>query len=97
MTVSTCAGRERIGILEIVLYLHAEEACMNEAKKLTLSKETLRCLDDTELTGVVGGWNRHGGNSNDCNNSNNCYNNSDVCSGVCISFECNSIALGICL
>jgi len=34
---------------------------MNEAKKLTLSKETLRCLDDEELSGVVGGWGGGGG------------------------------------
>jgi len=67
---------------------------MNEAKKLTLSKETLRCLDDQELTDVVGGWGGGGGGGH---NSNNCNNNSDVCSGICISFECNSLALGICL
>ena len=59
---------------------------MNEAKKLSLSKETLRCLDDDDLTGVVGGGGRHhnGGNSYDC------YNNSNGCSGICVSFECNS-------
>lgn len=61
---------------------------MNQSKKLELSKETLRCLDDQDLTGVAGGWNRGGGH-----NSNNCNNNSDVCSGVCVSFECQSLAL----
>ena len=55
---------------------------MNESKKLTLSKETLRCLDDDDLTDVVGG--HRGGNSHDC------HNNSNVCSGVCVSFQCNS-------
>jgi natural product precursor len=34
---------------------------MNESKKLALSKETLRCLDDQELTDVVGGDGRHDG------------------------------------
>jgi hypothetical protein len=57
---------------------------MNDQKKLKLSKETLRCLDDDDLTGVVGGWNR-GGYSNDCNNSNGCQG-----SGICVSAECNS-------
>ena len=28
---------------------------MNDQKKLELSKETLRCLDDQDLTDVVGG------------------------------------------
>ena len=62
---------------------------MNESKKLSLSKETLRCLDDQDLTDVVGGG-RHregegGNNSFDCNNSNGCQG-----SGICISAECNS-------
>jgi hypothetical protein len=58
---------------------------MNNSKKLALSKETLRSLDDEDLTDVVGGSKReHGGGHN---------NNSFVCSGVCVSFECNS---GIC-
>jgi hypothetical protein len=67
---------------------------MNESKKLTLSRETLRCLDDEDLMGIVGGGgqgDRHhngGGNSNDCNN------NSNVCSGFCISADCQSV--GIC-
>ena len=34
---------------------------MNQSRKLELSKETLRCLDDRDLTGVVGGG---GGNNN---------------------------------
>ena len=33
---------------------------MNDQKKLKLSKETLRCLDDDALTDVVGGGG-HGG------------------------------------
>jgi hypothetical protein len=64
---------------------------MNDQKKLKLSKETLRCLDDDALTDVVGGWNRHyGGNSNDCNNSNGCQG-----SGICISAECNSFVCSV--
>jgi len=59
---------------------------MNNSKKLALSKETLRSLDDEDLTDVVGGSKReHGGGGHN--------NNSFVCSGVCVSFECNS---GIC-
>lgn len=64
---------------------------MNEARKLSLSKETLRCLDDQDLTEVVGGHsdrNHGGGNSNDCGNSNNCQG-----SFICISAGCNS---GVC-
>ncbi len=58
---------------------------MNNSKKLALSKETLRSLDDEALTDVVGGSRSdHGGGGN---------NNSFACSGVCVSFECNS---GIC-
>jgi natural product precursor len=64
---------------------------MNEAKKLTLSKETLRCLDDQELTGVVGGWGGGGGgNSNTCNNSNVCQSNALAC----ISNDCLYSVLG---
>lgn len=67
---------------------------MNESRKLTLSRETLRCLDDEDLMEVVGGWGRHhngGGNSNDCNN------NSNVCSGICVSYECNSFVCSVAL
>ncbi len=64
---------------------------MNDQKKLKLSKETLRCLDDDALDDVVGGGNRHhGGNSNDCNNSNGCQG-----SGICISAECNSFVCSV--
>ena len=60
---------------------------MNNQKKLALSKETLRGLDDEDLTGVVGGGGGgdHGGGGNF---------NSFVCSGICVSFQCQSI--GIC-
>ena len=62
---------------------------MNQSKKLGLSKETLRCLDDQDLTDVVGGW---GGEKN-----------SDVCSGVCFSNfgeqnnSCVCIQSGVCI
>ncbi len=60
---------------------------MNNSKKLALSKETLRSLDDDDLTDVVGGSRKdHGGGGH--NN-----NNSFGCSGICVSYECNS---GIC-
>jgi hypothetical protein len=59
---------------------------MNNSKKLALSKETLRSLDDQDLTDVVGGGGgREGGGHNN--------NNSFGCSGICVSFECNS---GVC-
>ena len=61
---------------------------MNNAKKLALSKETLRSLDDEDLTDVVGGSRREHGGGGGHNN-----NNSFGCSGICVSFECNS---GIC-
>jgi hypothetical protein len=64
---------------------------MNNQKKLALSKETLRCLDDEDLTGVVGGWGQKGGGSNDCHNSNDCGNSNAF---VCISEDCQSV--GIC-
>jgi hypothetical protein len=61
---------------------------MNNSKKLALSKETLRSLDDEDLTDVVGGSRREHGGGGGHNN-----NNSFGCSGICVSFECNS---GIC-
>lgn len=60
---------------------------MNNQKKLALSKETLRSLDDEDLTGVVGGG-HHGGGGGGGNNF-----NSFVCSGVCVSFQCQSVAI----
>jgi hypothetical protein len=37
---------------------------MNQSKKLELSKETLRCLDDQDLTDVAGGGGHGGGGNN---------------------------------
>ena len=51
------------------------------SKKLTLSTETLRTLDDQDLAGVVGGQ------SGICVDSVVCH------SGVCRSAVCNSVAL----
>lgn len=34
---------------------------MKQSRKLELSKETLRCLDDEDLTGVAGGGGQGGG------------------------------------
>ena len=61
---------------------------MNNSKKLALSKETLRSLDDQDLTDVVGGGGSRGREGGGHNN-----NNSFGCSGICVSYECNS---GIC-
>jgi len=61
---------------------------MNNSKKLALSKETLRSLDDQDLTDVVGGGSRGREGGGGHNN-----NNSFGCSGICVSFECNS---GVC-
>jgi mersacidin/lichenicidin family type 2 lantibiotic len=41
-------------------------------------------LTDADLEAVYGGWKNKGGNSHDC------HNNSNVCSGICVSFQCNS-------
>jgi hypothetical protein len=54
---------------------------MNGGKKLTLSTETLRTLDDSDLTGVVGGA------------SGICVNTVVCNSGVCHSAVCNSGAV----
>jgi hypothetical protein len=72
---------------------------MNNTKKLALSKETLRSLDDTDLTNVVGGGGgdcrgkgNGGGGGGDNQSfaivgcvSNDCFNASNgVCSGICL-------------
>lgn len=49
-----------------------------ESRKLTLSKETLRSLDDQELTDVTGGQ------------TGVCVNTVVCASGVCNSAVCNS-------
>ena len=60
---------------------------MNTQKKLALSKETLRSLDDEDLTGVVGGGGhgKHNGGGGGGNF------NSFGCSGLCVSFQCQSV------
>jgi hypothetical protein len=59
---------------------------MNDQKKLALSKETLRCLDDEDLTDVVGGGHKkHGGGT-----SGNCVSFGCSNFGDCESFECYS-------
>lgn len=55
---------------------------MNKSKKLELSKETLRCLDDRDLTDVVGGWHQGGGGGGGNRQSN--------VIGVCVSQQANS-------
>ena len=57
---------------------------MNDQKKLKLSKETLRCLDDDALTGVVGGGN-HGCRNGGGGFSGNCFNNTEGCFNVSIA------------
>ena len=64
---------------------------MNQSKKkLELSKETLRCLDDQDLTDVAGGWHGRGGNGN--NNSGFCVSNvgNENNSCVCVSIFCGN-------
>jgi hypothetical protein len=53
----------------------------NQPKKLELSKETLRGLDDDDLTGVVGGGGHGGGGGSHILCSVGCE--SVVCSVVC--------------
>ena len=60
---------------------------MNEPRKLELSKETLRCLDDQDLTGVAGGGNKRGGGEN--NNSFICVSAQQANSCVCQSVACD--------
>ena len=61
---------------------------MNQSKKLELSKETLRCLDDQDLTGVAGGGGHgHGGGEN--NNSFICVSAQQANSCVCQSVACD--------
>jgi natural product precursor len=67
----------------------ARRPVMNQSKKLELSKETLRCLDDQDLTDVAGGHDRHGGG-----------NNNSAVLGVCITaqgYSCVCDSVGICL
>ena len=60
---------------------------MNKARKLELSKETLRCLDDQDLTDVAGGGNRGGGGEN--NNTLICVSAQQANSCVCQSVACD--------
>lgn len=53
----------------------------NQSKKLELSIETLRGLDDEDLTGVVGGGGEGGGSA------------LVGCSVACNSVACNSIVV----
>jgi hypothetical protein len=72
---------------------------MNDQKKLKLSKETLRCLDDDALTDVVGGGKErgHGGGGF----SGNCFNNTEGCfnlSVACVSDQGQcAVSDGFCL
>jgi hypothetical protein len=59
---------------------------MNESRKLELSKETLRCLDDRDLTGVAGG---NGGGGGENNNTLICVSAQQGTSCVCNSVACN--------
>jgi len=58
---------------------------MNQSKKLELSKETLRCLDDQDLTDVAGG--NGGGGEN--NNTLICVSAQQANSCVCQSVACD--------
>jgi natural product precursor len=60
---------------------------MNQSKKLELSKETLRCLDDQDLTDVAGGGHRGGGGGGN-NNSFICVSAQQANSCVCQSVLC---------
>jgi len=64
---------------------------MNQSKKLELSKETLRCLDDRDLTGVAGGGGggEGGGGGGGNNNSFICISAQQANSCVCQSVLCD--------
>lgn len=69
---------------------------MNEAKKLSLSKETLRCLDDDALTDVVGGGGgdcHRNGNGGGGGGGNNIQSFAVV---GCISNDCLNASQGVC-
>ena len=59
---------------------------MNKARKLELSKETLRCLDDQDLTDVAGG---NGGGGGENNNTLICVSAQQANSCVCQSVACD--------
>jgi hypothetical protein len=61
---------------------------MNQSRKLELSKETLRCLDDQDLTGVAGGCHKEGGGGEN-NNSFICVSAQQANSCVCQSVACD--------
>jgi hypothetical protein len=61
---------------------------MNQSRKLELSKETLRCLDDQDLTGVAGGCHKGGGGGEN-NNSFICVSAQQANSCVCQSVACD--------
>ena len=87
ITMPTCAGREGTGNLEIVsVPTWARRPVMNQSRKLELSKETLRCLDDQDLTGVAGGG---GGGGGENNNSFICISAQQANSCVCQSVLCD--------
>jgi natural product precursor len=60
---------------------------MKQSRKLELSKETLRCLDDQDLTDVAGGGGKGGGGEN--NNSFICISAQQANSCVCQSVACD--------
>ena len=75
-------------------------AWKDDEYRLSLSDEERRSLPanpvgEIELTDADlelvygGGGGHHGGNSNDC------HNNSNICSGVCVSFQCNSFICSV--
>ena len=64
---------------------------MNESRKLELSKETLRCLDDQDLTDVAGGGGTGGGENN---NSFICISAQQANSCVCQSVACDVLRPG---
>jgi hypothetical protein len=65
----------------------ARRPVMNTSRKLELSKETLRCLDDQDLMGVAGGGHHNGGGEN--NNSFICISAQQANSCVCQSVACD--------
>jgi hypothetical protein len=65
----------------------ARRPVMNQSKKLELSRETLRCLDDQDLTGVAGGGHKGGGGEN--NNTLICVSAQQANSCVCQSVLCD--------
>ena len=52
-------------------------------------------LTDADLELVYGGGGGHRHKHHKGGNSNDCHNNSNHCSGICVSYQCNSFVCSV--